>query len=133
MSPSQTQIWVEHENPNDWSVDTGGSNTYTFIGPEEGHPVAAVIVPRAFGADHILDRYVARILNSCNSHDALVETLKSARAIIQEDRDAVFASVTVGGDASTIADIDRASVDRLDAILTQIDDTLSKAGGVEHG
>ncbi|QGA57816.1 MULTISPECIES: hypothetical protein [Brucella] len=125
--------WVEHSNPDYWSVDTGGSNTFTFIGPEDGHPVAAVIVPSAFGMDHILDRYVARILNSCNSHDVLVETLKNARAIIQEDRDAVFASVTVGGDVSTIADIDRTSVDRLDAILTQIDDTLSKAGGVEHG
>ncbi|QNQ41006.1 MULTISPECIES: hypothetical protein [Brucella] len=133
MNPSQTQIWVEHENPNDWSVDTGGSNTYTFIGPEDGHPVAAVIVPRAFGADHILDRYVGRILTSCNSHDTLLRALRSARAVIQEDRDEVHASVTVGGDSSTIADIDQPSIDRLDTVLSEIDAALSQGELSDHG
>ncbi len=133
MSWSQTRKWVENGNTHDWSVDTGGGNTFTFIGPEDDLPVAAVIVPSSFGMDHILDRYVDRILTSCNSHDALLSALRSARAVIQEDRDEVHASVTVGGDSLTIADIDQPSIDRLDAVLSEIDAALSQGKLGDHG
>ncbi|MBB5703565.1 hypothetical protein FHS76_003472 [Ochrobactrum daejeonense] len=130
---SNNKPWIELGYPYDWSVDTGGSNTFTFIGPEDGLPVAAVIVPRAFGMDHILDSYVDRILTSCNSHDALLSALQYAREVIREDRAAVFASVTVGGDLSTIADVDQPSIDRLDDVLSVIDAALSQTEVPAHG
>lgn len=60
---------------------------------------------------------------------AMFSTLLAARAIIQEDRDEIFDSVTVAGIASTMADIDRPSVERMDIVLREIDAAISKAQG----
>lgn len=57
----------------------------------------------------------------------LLVALKSARAIIQDDRDAMFESVTVAGIASTMDEIDRPHIDRLDAALADIDAAIAKA------
>lgn len=58
----------------------------------------------------------------------LLSALKSARTIIREDRDEMFASVTVGGNPSTMAEIDRAGIDRLDDVLREIDAALKREG-----
>ena len=59
----------------------------------------------------------------------LLEALKSARTIIQEDRDDMFEAVTVAGIESTMDEIDRLGIERLDAVLSTIDAALSKAEG----
>lgn len=58
----------------------------------------------------------------------VVEALTSARAVIQEDRDEMFDAVTVAGIESTMDEIDRPHVERLDAILARIDAALSRHG-----
>lgn len=67
------------------------------------------------------------IVKAVNSHDGLVAALKAARTVIHEDRQALFESVTVAGIASTMDDIDKPHVDRLDIALAQIDAALAKA------
>jgi hypothetical protein len=68
------------------------------------------------------------IVQAVNAHDDLVEALKAARTVIQEDREALFESVTVAGIASTMDDTDRPHVERLDTVLAQIDAALSRHG-----
>lgn len=57
---------------------------------------------------------------------SLVAALRSARAVIQEDRDEMFGSITVNGDPSTIEAIDTGHIERLDTILTEIDAALAQ-------
>lgn len=57
--------------------------------------------------------------------EQVVDALTSARAVIQEDRDEMFDAVTVAGIESTMDEIDRPHVERLDAILARIDAALS--------
>ncbi len=60
---------------------------------------------------------------------AMFNALLAARAIIQEDRDEIFDSVTVAGLEATMDEIDRPSVDRMDAVLREIDAAIAKAEG----
>jgi len=73
-------------------------------------------------ARHFLD---AVVVTPADIHDKLVEALKAARTVIQEDRDEIFDSVTVAGIESTMDEIDRPSVERMDSILTEIDAALA--------
>jgi hypothetical protein len=59
----------------------------------------------------------------------MMAALKDARAIIYEDREAIFDAVTVAGIDSTMDEIDRPHVERLDAVLSVIDAAISKATG----
>lgn len=69
------------------------------------------------------------IVRAVNNHEALISALKSARAVIQEDRGEIYECVTVAGIESTMDEIDRPSVERMDTVLREIDAALSKAGG----
>lgn len=59
----------------------------------------------------------------------VIEALKWAHRVIQEDRDEIFASVTVAGDESTMDEIDRPHVARMDVALAKIGAALAKAEG----
>lgn len=59
----------------------------------------------------------------------MLAALKAARAVIHEDREAMFEAVTVAGIDSTMDDIDRPHVERLDAVLSVIDAAISRATG----
>ncbi|WP_276199023.1 hypothetical protein [Chelatococcus sp. XZ-Ab1] len=62
-----------------------------------------------------------------NTIEPLTDALATAQAFIQAYRDEVFASVTVGGDAATMDDIDKPIVEEMDALLATIDAALSAA------
>lgn len=78
-------------------------------------------------------RYIAEKINLYAQHrvaaPVLLAALKSARTVIQEDRDAMFDSVTVAGIASTMDDVDRPHIERLDAALAEINRAIAKAEG----
>lgn len=59
----------------------------------------------------------------------MLAALISSRTVIQEDRDALFDSVTVAGIASTMDDVDRPHIERLDAVLAEINGAIAKAEG----
>ena len=56
----------------DWSVDTGGGNTYIHIGPEGGDPVAIAIVPDSWDRNDDIDG----IANLISAAPELYENLK---------------------------------------------------------
>lgn len=58
----------------------------------------------------------------------LIDAMSVARAVIQEDRDALFESVTVAGAESSIDEMDRPHLARLDAALAAIDAALTTEG-----
>ncbi len=59
----------------------------------------------------------------------MLEALNAARAVIQDDRDAMFESVTVAGIASTMDEFDRPHVERLDVALAEINAAIARAEG----
>lgn len=60
----------------DWSIDTPGSNTYTFIHDENDDPVAIVAVNSAFDKDDELDAKAALI-------EAAPDLLVSVRLLLE--------------------------------------------------
>lgn len=70
--------WVESSEFEDWSIDTGGNNTFCLVGPEGEAPVAIVVVPSAFDMDDELDAN-ARLIA------AAPELLEAAQAWIAEE------------------------------------------------
>lgn len=63
--------------------------------------------------------------------ERLREALESARAVIQEDRDEIYDSVTVRGDPSTMDEIDRPHVERMDTALGVIDAALASVSAAD--
>lgn len=57
----------------------------------------------------------------------LVQALQAARDVLQQDRDELFASATLGGDPSTMDEMTRPFVERFDDLLARIDDALGVA------
>lgn len=57
----------------DWSIDTPGSNTCTFIHDENDDPVAIVAVNSAFDKDDELDAKASLITSAPELLDALVQ------------------------------------------------------------
>lgn len=110
-------LWIEPEDA-EYLVPlsgTGGAKSYTSrIVDIQDH-------------DHN-DANARFIVRAVNGYADLVEALKAARTVIHEDREAMFESVTVAGIASTMDDVDRPHVDRLDAVLARIDAALSRHG-----
>lgn len=70
--------WVDLKEFDEWSLDTGGENTYAFVGPDGGEPVAVVVVTDAFGRDAELDQYVALIAAAPDQNYHLKEIVGAA-------------------------------------------------------
>lgn len=64
MSKHTEGPWVELRDTDEfeeWRLDTGGDNTYAWVGPAGSEPVAAVFVTSAFDLQDVLDRRISLI------------------------------------------------------------------------
>lgn len=113
---------TKHE---DWSVDTGGDNSYCFVGPKGKRPVCIPIVDSSFGKDGILDantRFIAAARQLVPDLMAALQAQAQQIAGLTAERDRFEAALAraclVGGTTYLIERAEKAEAER-DSALAQ--------------